>query len=165
MHALVLYDIANACVRSCTEKWGGNCLLCLIASYAPAIFWWLCKSHTHSEVHIYQVYTHAHHVPHTEHMEQSDEMVKHSRDDVEDFEDVSWTPCCPLHVPFTGQQRRRLSSKSSIVSWPEVHQEGHVQRVRKLVYFSRKRITDRHTYKHNLKLRPHKHLLRRLAIM
>ena len=35
MHALVLYDIANVCARSCTEKWGGNCLFCLIASYAP----------------------------------------------------------------------------------------------------------------------------------
>ena len=36
MHELVLYDITNACARSCTEKFGGNCLLCLIASYAPA---------------------------------------------------------------------------------------------------------------------------------
>ena len=67
-------------------------------------------NHTHIVKYTYTRYTHAHHVPHTEHMEQSDKMVKHSRDDVEDFEDVSWTPCCPPHVPFTGQQRRRLSS-------------------------------------------------------
>ena len=34
MHALVLYDIANACMHSCTEK-----CLCLIASYAPVWSW------------------------------------------------------------------------------------------------------------------------------
>ena len=34
-------------------------------------------------------------MPHAEHVERSDEMVKHGRDDVEDFEDVSGTLCCP----------------------------------------------------------------------
>ena len=53
-------------------------------------------------------YTHAHHVPHAEHVQRSDEMVKHSRDDVEDFEDVSGTSCCPLPVLFTAQ-RAKLS--------------------------------------------------------
>ena len=53
-------------------------------------------------------YTHAHHVPHAEHVERSDEMVKRSRDDVEDFEDVSGTPCCPPPVLFTAQ-RAKLS--------------------------------------------------------
>ena len=47
--------------------------------------------------------THAHHVPHAEHVERWDEMVKRSRDDVEDFEDVSGTPCCPPPVLFTAQ--------------------------------------------------------------
>ena len=32
-------DITNVCACSCTERWGGNCLLCLIASYDPE-----CKS-------------------------------------------------------------------------------------------------------------------------
>ena len=44
------------------------------------------------------------------------------------------------------------------------HQDGHVPEgkytIRKLVYFSRKPVTDRHTYihtyKHNLRIRPHK---------
>ena len=53
-------------------------------------------------------YTHAHHVPHAEHVERSDEMVKRSRDDVEDFEDMSGTPCCPPPVLFTAQ-RAKLS--------------------------------------------------------
>ena len=53
-------------------------------------------------------YTHAHHVPHAEHVERSDEMVKRNRDDVEDFEDVSGTPCCPPPVLFTAQ-RAKLS--------------------------------------------------------
>ena len=53
-------------------------------------------------------YTHAHHVPHAEHVERSDEMVKRSRDDVEDFEDVSGTSCCPLPILFTAQ-RAKLS--------------------------------------------------------
>ena len=53
-------------------------------------------------------YTHAHHVPHAEHVERSDEMVKRSRDDVEGFEDVSGTPCCPPPVLFTAQ-RAKLS--------------------------------------------------------
>ena len=38
----------------------------------------------------------------------TDEMVKRSRDDVEDFEDVSGTPCCPPPVLFTAQ-RAKLS--------------------------------------------------------
>ena len=42
-------------------------------------------------------YTHAHHVPHAENVERSDEMLKHGRDNVEDFEDVSGTLCCPVH--------------------------------------------------------------------
>ena len=50
-------------------------------------------------------YTHAHHVPHAEHVERSDEMVKRN---VEDFEDVSGTPCCPPPVLFTAQ-RAKLS--------------------------------------------------------
>ena len=49
-----------------------------------------------------------HHVPHAEHVERSDEMVKHGRDDVEDFEDVSGTLCCPPPVLFTAQ-RAKLS--------------------------------------------------------
>ena len=48
-------------------------------------------------------YTHAHDVPHAEHVERSDEMVKHGRDDVEDFEDVSGTLSCPPPVLFTAQ--------------------------------------------------------------
>ena len=52
--------------------------------------------------------------------------------------------------------RRCLSSKSSIVLWALAHQEGHVPEgtytIRKLVYL--------HTYKHNLRLRPHKCPLR-----
>ena len=53
-------------------------------------------------------YMHAHHVPHAEHVERSDEMVKRSRDDVEDFEDMSGTPCCPPPVLFIAQ-RAKLS--------------------------------------------------------
>ena len=53
-------------------------------------------------------YRHAHHVPYAEHVERSDEMVKHGRDDVKDFEDVSGTPCCPPLVLFTAQ-RAKLS--------------------------------------------------------
>ena len=41
MHALVVYDITNACARSCIEKWGGNCLHCLIASYTPVYVSWM----------------------------------------------------------------------------------------------------------------------------
>ena len=75
-------------------------------------------------------------------------MAKRSRDDVKDFEDVSGMPYCPPPVLFTGQQGRRLSSKSFIVSWAQAHQEGHVpeETIHKLVYFSRKTITDMHTY-------------------
>ena len=54
----------------------------------------------------YTRYTHAHHVPHAEHVERSDEMVKHGRDDVEDFEDVSGTLCCPPPVLFTAQRAK-----------------------------------------------------------
>ena len=36
-------------------------------------------------------------MPHAERVERSDEMAKRGRDDVEDFEDVSGTPCCPVH--------------------------------------------------------------------
>ena len=53
-------------------------------------------------------YMHAHHVPHAEHVERSDEIVKCSRDDFKDFEDVSGTPCCPPPVLFTAQ-RAKLS--------------------------------------------------------
>ena len=53
-------------------------------------------------------YAHAHHVPHAEHVERSDEMMKCSEDDVEDFEDVSGTPCCPPPVLFTAR-RAKLS--------------------------------------------------------
>ena len=53
-------------------------------------------------------YMHAHHVPHAEHVQGLDEMVKRSRDYVEDFEDVSGTPCCPPPVLFTAQ-RAKLS--------------------------------------------------------
>ena len=53
-------------------------------------------------------YMHAHHVPHAEHVERSDEIVKRSRDDVEDFVDVSGTLCCPPPVLFTAQ-RAKLS--------------------------------------------------------
>ena len=40
--------------------------------------------------------------------ERPDEMVKHGRDDVKDFEDVSGTLCCPPPVLFTAQ-RAKLS--------------------------------------------------------
>ena len=66
---------------------------------------YLASSRKH---HFMTRYTHAHHVPHAEHVQRSDEMVKHSRDDVEDFEDVSGTPCCPPPVLFTAQ-RAKLS--------------------------------------------------------
>ena len=64
--------------------------------------------------------------------------------------------------------RCHLFSKSSIVSWALAHQDGHMPEgtytICKLVYFSRKPVTDIHTYihtyKHNLRLRPHKRLLR-----
>ena len=59
----------------------------------------------------YTRYTHAHQVPHAEHVERSDEMVKRSRDDVEDFEDVSGTPCCPPPVLFTAQRAKFLMAK------------------------------------------------------
>ena len=59
---------------------------------------WLCKTYYTTR------YTHVHHVPHAEHVEQSDETVKHGLDDVEDFEDVSGTPCCPPPVLFTAQR-------------------------------------------------------------
>ena len=39
-------------------------------------------------------------------MERSDKMVKRSRDDVEDFEDMSGTPYCPPPVLFTAQQAK-----------------------------------------------------------
>ena len=47
---------------------------------------------------------HAHHVAHAEHVERLDEMVKHGRDDVEDFEDVNGTLYCPPPVLFTAQR-------------------------------------------------------------
>ena len=62
----------------------------------------------HVKYYSYKNNTHAHHVPHAEHVERSDEMVKRSRDYVEDFEDVSGTPCCPPPVLFTAQ-RAKLS--------------------------------------------------------
>ena len=57
--------------------------------------------------------------------------------------------------------RRHLSSKSSIVSWALAHQGGTCRRVRTLYVNSYTSVvnplrTDIHTYKHNLRLRPHK---------
>ena len=60
-------------------------------------------------------YTHAHHV------ERSDEMVKHSRDDVEDFEDVSGTLCCPPPVLFTAQRVKLQGRREDVFDqggWP-----------------------------------------------
>ena len=71
---------------------------CMMSQYCVGNIW----------ASMYTRYTHAHHVPHAEHVERSDQMVKRSRDDVEDFEDMSGTSCCPPPVLFTAQ-RAKLS--------------------------------------------------------
>ena len=100
--------------------------------------------------------------------------MKHGRDDVEDFEDVSGTPCCPPSVLFTAQ-RAKLSRVFNGQNYLQLlhgfhcpwhhsnlfmqahlaHQDGHVPEGVCTLYvnsysvnFSRKPVTDIHKYIH-----------------